>query len=103
MKDKITFKFTDLRFEYALPVIHDLDFIESRRCELIECTKLLKEKIATLDIETAKGSADFSIANHLVRYYFRAGVLLNYAEENIRYGDVKDNAKNAIKHNSRFD
>ena len=91
--NNIKFNFTIMNFDYILPLTGvDHEFITERRSEIQFCTFKLKEKIQTLDITTKEGVADFSIANHLVKYYFRAWCLLDNTEHQINYGKRKDAA-----------
>jgi len=88
--NKIEYKFTTIRFEYTLPFSGVTnEFIAARRVEIQSCTKQLNEKIKSINITTKEGVADFSLANHLVKYYFRAWCLLDHAEKETNYGKRK--------------
>lgn len=88
--NNIEYKFTTIRFEYILPPSGvTLDFISERKKEVRSCTKQLNEKIKSINITTKEGVADFSLANHLVKYYFRAWCLLDRTEVEMTRGKRK--------------
>ena len=67
---KIKYQFKINEFDYKLPIIGvDLEFLALRRGEIIGHMETLKAKVSTIDIITAAGWWEFTVASKMVDWY----------------------------------
>ncbi len=100
MKDhSIKFNFIENRFSYELPLLGvDLDFINNRKSEVLDCMQQLSKKCGDINIASSAGVADFDKANKLVRYYFDALCKLNYKEQQLLGNGIELTEEQQLRH-----
>ena len=98
MKDyTIKFEFIGQRFNYSLPMLVNnerpsKEFLSERKKEILSCMEQLATRVSEINIASAKGLADFGLANQLVRHYFYALMTVNSYFE-MTYGEKAEKSE----------